>query len=487
MTTEQQPEALRLADIFDLFRSSKDGDPLHFAAADELRRIHAECEAIRAAVATARWYCVAKDGQATLCVDHEDAICEAVKAVLEYPSGAPYKAMRLIDAALASPPEQAAPTMRERLQQKCSDWGTYWRASDAHGVELSHEQAVELLADALGVEVEVAPPLGLSPQRCAGCDIPNGCPEYCKCAPEKAGEPHCDDCGGTGEIFTHADDCRDDLCALNGDEHSCIGRVEPCHCAHAPSAPLAQQQGGQGDDLDEARCGSVTLSGELRALHDLSMTAPDYAGTLLCRRVLAALAAQPPQAPPAGEALAARIAELEAELDDKDAELDQARQAPWPEWAEKILKLCREYSGYDGYDDADGVDLVEEVRGNLAEFAGQIERLKSTQPAAPSVASFTEEHVTYVQRYGGRCRDCADENGVCPNSGLPCGGSEKAIRFVLRALAYGIEHKYLSNPFSVTQPAAPVERCKCGYPMPCSLTVPIGFCKDAAPKTGDAA
>jgi hypothetical protein len=42
-----------------------------------------------------------------------------------------------------------------RLQQKCSDWGTYWRASDAHGVQLSVGQAVELLQDALGVEVEI--------------------------------------------------------------------------------------------------------------------------------------------------------------------------------------------------------------------------------------------------------------------------------------------------------------------------------------------
>lgn len=44
----------------------------------------------------------------------------------------------------------------ERLQRKCSEWGTYWRAPDAHGVNLSREQALELLRDALGVEVEIA-------------------------------------------------------------------------------------------------------------------------------------------------------------------------------------------------------------------------------------------------------------------------------------------------------------------------------------------
>ena len=47
-----------------------------------------------------------------------------------------------------------AGTLTARLQQRCSDWGVYWRAPDAHGVVLTHEQALELLRDALGVEVE---------------------------------------------------------------------------------------------------------------------------------------------------------------------------------------------------------------------------------------------------------------------------------------------------------------------------------------------
>lgn len=45
--------------------------------------------------------------------------------------------------------------LREELQRQCYDWGTYWRAPDSHGVELSHAQAVELLENALGVEVEI--------------------------------------------------------------------------------------------------------------------------------------------------------------------------------------------------------------------------------------------------------------------------------------------------------------------------------------------
>ncbi len=42
--------------------------------------------------------------------------------------------------------------------------------------------------------------------------------------------PPCDTCGGTGEVFSHAYDCDDDLCALNGDMHSCAGRVDVCAC-----------------------------------------------------------------------------------------------------------------------------------------------------------------------------------------------------------------------------------------------------------------
>jgi hypothetical protein len=46
-------------------------------------------------------------------------------------------------------------TLRVELQKMCSAWGAYWRGSDAHGVELTTEQAIELLQNALNVEVEI--------------------------------------------------------------------------------------------------------------------------------------------------------------------------------------------------------------------------------------------------------------------------------------------------------------------------------------------
>lgn len=89
------------------------------------------------------------------------------KLVPEIPTEDMLRAMRRFQisgsqwaAALAASPlaTPTRPTLTERLQQKCSDWNTYWRSPDAHGVNLSVEEATELLADALGVEVDIATP-----------------------------------------------------------------------------------------------------------------------------------------------------------------------------------------------------------------------------------------------------------------------------------------------------------------------------------------
>ncbi len=67
-------------------------------------------------------------------------------------------------AALSGGEAVASKGLRDELQTKCSAWGTYWRAPDAHGVILPIEQATELLRDALAVEVEITAPR-----------IPDGC------------------------------------------------------------------------------------------------------------------------------------------------------------------------------------------------------------------------------------------------------------------------------------------------------------------------
>ncbi len=69
------------------------------------------------------------------------------------------------------------------------------------------------------------------------------------------------------------------------------------------------------------------------------------------------------------------------------------------------------------------------------------------QEAAVAWREFDHETIDYVLRYGGRCRECADHLGLCPN-GLPCDvdDAKTAIRWVLKALNYGIANGFVMQP-----------------------------------------
>lgn len=56
----------------------------------------------------------------------------------------------------------------------------------------------------------------------------------------------------------------------------------------------------------------------------------------------------------------------------------------------------------------------------------------------------TKAVLDYVMT-GPRCRDCADNDGMCEHSGLPCDPvrARKAIRHVLERVNYGIANDYL--------------------------------------------
>lgn len=64
--------------------------------------------------------------------------------------------------------------------------------------------------------------------------------------------------------------------------------------------------------------------------------------------------------------------------------------------------------------------------------------------------------ISYALHFGGRCRDCADNDGVCPTTGLPCDTKQasEAAQHCLSAWQYGIRHGYIDNPF-VSAPPAP--------------------------------
>ncbi len=98
----------------------------------------------------------------------------------------------------------------------------------------------------------------------------------------------------------------------------------------------------------------------------------------------------------------------------------------------------RNYECTCGYNDA-----------NDSLFIEAADALSSPEPGGSEFVPIplSDEVVSYVARYGGMCRDCADEAGVCPNSGLPCDDDgDKAIRHVIKALNYGFGKGYLKFP-----------------------------------------
>ncbi|SMC41193.1 hypothetical protein SAMN06297251_10289 [Fulvimarina manganoxydans] len=108
-----------------------------------------------------------------------------------------------------------------------------------------------------------------------------------------------------------------------------------------------------------------------------------------------------------------------------------------------------------------------ETWGSLAfdilKVAIRLEKLERVTQAAEKAepgeaVSDLEDVVDWVARYGGDCRDCADENGKCPNDGLPCDDRGKPIRFVVEALRYGIANGYV-KPF-YARPSADLDRLR---------------------------
>lgn len=65
--------------------------------------------------------------------------------------------------------------------------------------------------------------------------------------------------------------------------------------------------------------------------------------------------------------------------------------------------------------------------------------------------SAREKLLDFLVAYGGFCRDCADECGICPQTGIGCGERRKASEFILRALEYGSKHGHTAG-YTITSP-----------------------------------
>lgn len=100
MTDNTQPEALRLAELLELAPEDGVEPQTTEDAAAELRRLHAECEALRdgaRAMRSARWYMLNKDGMATLCTSKKDAAKEARAMDMAWPHMGPHRAVQLVE------------------------------------------------------------------------------------------------------------------------------------------------------------------------------------------------------------------------------------------------------------------------------------------------------------------------------------------------------------------------------------------------------
>jgi hypothetical protein len=126
--------------------------------------------------------------------------------------------------------------------------------------------------------------------------------------------------------------------------------------------------------------------------------------------------------------------------------IEQERLTPTQEDREAAAKAL----GYKDWGDATDYRLTGEQDRQAAAMVEHFARHRLAALKSPPIAggegvfAITDEVVAYIQRYGGRCRDCADYDGACPGSGLPCGESGKAVRWVLKALNYGLSHGFVT-------------------------------------------
>lgn len=96
-----------------------------------------------------------------------------------------------------------------------------------------------------------------------------------------------------------------------------------------------------------------------------------------------------------------------------------------------------------------------------------IELVRAEDPPPPPSEPWrpipvTEEVLAYVGRYGGFCRDCADHDGVCPGSGLPCGDRQTGAKFVIEALNYGFTHGFIPPPPVSSTPVEAIDNTRDG-------------------------
>ena len=119
---------------------------------------------------------------------------------------------------------------------------------------------------------------------------------------------------------------------------------------------------------------------------------------------------------------------------------------------EIIRRLVEALEQYAPRDRAVTQDLIADARKLLEDDA-------LAQPADED--AWLNDAIKYAKNYGGHCRDCADNDGICPQTKLPCGEKDEAIRRVLTAILYGEKHGYLrTRPQQAGFVSVPVEQAE---------------------------
>lgn len=95
---------------------------------------------------------------------------------------------------------------------------------------------------------------------------------------------------------------------------------------------------------------------------------------------------------------------------------------------------------------------IEKDHGSTTDIEPIVQRIRSALVNVP-VEPVQDDIIGYVLRYGGMCRDCADMDGIC-YSGIPCDTDQRRamVRHTISALAYGIKHGFVVNPFPSPHP-----------------------------------
>ncbi len=135
---------------------------------------------------------------------------------------------------------------------------------------------------------------------------------------------------------------------------------------------------------------------------------------------------------------------------------------------------------YDACEDTDNVGCLAILRTLLAEFTAH--EAAKPEPVGDKWAAFgylRKTNSTDNPPHGWAFHFCGKPGDVAVWT------SQISAAPVAQATGCDTADEYLTEkPAPAPEAAVTPSRCQCGYPMPCSKTVPVGFCRSTHTHTG---